>query len=377
MALVSPLPQCIDVHGTKGLWTLGLYGCNGSDAQRWTLRGDQTVRWAADTSLCMTGEPSTKPSVAGRVTVAKCSETKAQKWQVDGFFLKNLSTNLCVEAGTEVLDVDGLAFEQPSLATCDRDNDYARWAFGDINSGFDAWQKISASFRPSVAQRCSFPVVVLGANAQNSAVGSVLGLYAGVDGLVQFLRLAVQEDCAQMFGEGRDVPPIRLLLVELLATDGAASAEEIAVLRRINVNSTYFAKVDERELPRKFRLDSLFHHEIAHILDSTADKPSGVTEGFANLISYRTGYLSDLQKVKGGDWTDGYSTASFFLDWLDVTYDPRPLGMRFTDRMLRAGRAARTGSGDQSNWFLPWVEAQTGKSLDALWRDYQAIFVAR
>lgn len=373
LALVSAFPHCVDVHRGPSLTSVGLWSCNDGDGQHWSLRSDQTLRPAFDSSMCMAGEAATDPTVPSKVTLSRCSGAKAQKWQVSNFSVKNLSTNLCVEAGTTVVENDGLSFQQLTMVPCDVRNNYARWAFGGKTAGIDAWNRLSRNFFPSVAERCQYPVSIVGAESQDAAVKYLMNLYGGASGLAQFAQRTTQEDCAQIFAQGKDVPPIRLLMLNLLAPDGAASAESMGLIRRINVNSTYFANVDEKQMPRKFRLDSMFHHEVAHTLDGTVELPSGMTEGFANLISYRTGYVSDLQKVKGGKWTDGYSTASFFLDWLDVSYSPQPLGLRFSDQMIKVGTNQRFTQ-DDPNWFVSWTKKQTGKTIDELWTLYQASF---
>lgn len=373
---VNNAPQCLDIHEVSGVWTLGLYGCLGTDTQSWSLQADQTIRSKYDSSYCLSGSSSPSPTGEYRVTFTRCSAAKEQKWSVSNFAIKHIASGRCAEASKQILDAsDGFSFQGLTLVTCDAQNDYARWVFGPNGSALDAWKKFTANYRPSVAQRCQFDVIVEGYDASNKGGKRIMDWYQSSARLTQFIQGAVQENCAQMFADGKDVPFIRALTIKFNpTTHGAANTESPGGLRRVNLNCDYLATVDESDLPFGFRMDSLFHHELTHALDNTPDKPSGIKEGLANLISYRTGFVSDLQKVKGGDWTDGYSTTSFFLDWLDVSYNPQPLGMRFSDQMQKAGRQAMAATTYDKQWLTKFVQAQTGKTLDQLWTLYQATF---
>jgi hypothetical protein len=106
-------------------------------------------------------------------------------------------------------------------------------------------------------------------------------------------------------------------------------------------------------------LKGVIHHEFTHIYQNFGgDFP--VIEGMADFVRYRSGFIPDKNKHKGGTWMDGYQTTAFFFVYCDDTY------MDFGYKLNQA--AAKWPANNQA------FKDITGKDVDMLWSDYQATF---
>ena len=115
-------------------------------------------------------------------------------------------------------------------------------------------------------------------------------------------------------------------------------------------------------------LIALLHHELTHALHrpwcegACSPYMGAFNEGLSDYIAV----VKVLQRRavtvadSGGDWTKGYRTMAFFMDWLDH---------RYPDFAYRYDMSNRPRD---SRWILGAVRELTGKPIETLWQEYQA-----
>lgn len=108
---------------------------------------------------------------------------------------------------------------------------------------------------------------------------------------------------------------------------------------------------------RKNPLDlGLFIHESAHVVQQAKLVPSWAIEGVADWTREYVVHDRDPTPVgPGQSYLDGYSTASFFLSWIQETY-AKPTLLR-----------SLTVAGNAQTYTDAFFVDQTGKSVTALW----------
>lgn len=102
-------------------------------------------------------------------------------------------------------------------------------------------------------------------------------------------------------------------------------------------------------------------HEMVHVLQYSGKNtaPGWFIEGLADFIRLRA-ELSPPHwfKRRGGSWTDSYSTAAYFLDWVDTTVKPGFL------KQMNVSLAS-------NEWQNDIFQRFTSRSIDGLWNEYQ------
>jgi hypothetical protein len=90
--IIGPADRCVDVVPSTG--NVELFGCDGSDAQVWTVREDGTVR-ALGGCLAVAGDST---GDGARVQVGDCDGSDSQQWALDSGGLVNVNSGRCLDA---------------------------------------------------------------------------------------------------------------------------------------------------------------------------------------------------------------------------------------------------------------------------------------
>ena len=114
-------------------------------------------------------------------------------------------------------------------------------------------------------------------------------------------------------------------------------------------------------------------HEVVHLFGGAAPsygsnaEITGLVEGIADYVLIRLGYhnrAAHAPRDGGGNWSDGYRTTSFFLDYV-AHHAPTPT----PDFVPRLNAALNTTSWNKS--AITSLNAR-GMTVDALWAEYKA-----
>ncbi len=90
--ITGPADRCVDAVPSDG--NVELFGCNGSDAQVWTVRDDGTVR-ALGGCLAVADDST---GDGARVQVRDCDGSDSQQWATDSGRLVNVNSGRCLDA---------------------------------------------------------------------------------------------------------------------------------------------------------------------------------------------------------------------------------------------------------------------------------------
>lgn len=373
---------CLDLHDHPTEPAVNVWRCNGTNGQTWTLDDEGYMRYAgkkigSTSEFCLTPDSMVGKN-GGNILVQPCNFTATQQWKMSGTSLLHRETGLCLDlSGDFFRAADNLKLAQLKLAKCTVGSHNQMWYLGARSAARAKFELDDAA--RSLQDKCS-PVFEFGFYvATDPGFKRFIQRYGSLAATLEVFKASMLSNCQQMYTKGDEVPVIDRVILNFWTADTATDVAGAAVMgagaiHSVNFYSPYWATAGDAEQSFSGRTDSVIHHELTHILDWGFGRPSGITEGYANLIAFRTGYLPASQKRKGGNWTDGYSTSAFFLKWIDDTYMTRPRPQRFTDVMMAQGRKMQIEGRDE-NWFSPWLLSQTGgKSLDQLWQLYQASF---
>ncbi|XP_028781183.1 uncharacterized protein LOC114737427 [Neltuma alba] len=113
----------------------------------------------------------------------------------------------------------------------------------------------------------------------------------------------------------------------------------------------------------KREVTGVLYHEMAHIWqwNGIGQANGGLIEGIADYVRLKAGYApSRWAKPGQGDrWDQGYDVTAYFLDYCNSLRD---------GFVAELNKMMRTGYSDD------FFRQLLGKSVDQLWRDYQAKF---
>jgi len=111
-------------------------------------------------------------------------------------------------------------------------------------------------------------------------------------------------------------------------------------------------------------------HESTHGFqwdDKPESNPPGwLIEGIADAVRMKADLISPAHLRRGGSYTNGYKTAAFFLLWIE---------RQFPEFLYKLNQSLRVGDG--TAWSPETFRTLTGKSIDALWEEYQAFLNGR
>lgn len=175
------------------------------------------------------------------------------------------------------------------------------------------------------------------------------------------LEKAIQTNCAKLFARQQDVPagkkPVDLIMVNHSDIIAFASTSENS--GSITLSASFF--LERAAQKDTFDAVGALHHEAVHLYQQNRSRfPSWAIEGMADFVRYRSGYVKESQRRRGGNYDDAYNTTAFFFDYLDKK---KP---GFVQRMLQA-------MGDRNTPYSPsWFTREAGSPLAELWSAYQA-----
>lgn len=370
------IQDCLDVHNVETSPYVQTYTCNGSFTQSFGLTAAGQITFpSADVvengitypkgKYCVSSAPSSSVSGQTIASLAVCNTADAnQTWGQTGNQFVSIKNKLCLDFNIIASNANNLILTPCTSAPSQT------WTAGDSNAAWAAFQTSVANM--TVAQRCPTIVYVIDQSGNSLGAQKLLNLYGGQEALQTALAKFLQDDCAVIYNKATDMPQ-RLAVTVVFDTNNSAAAYTLAgPSSQVHVNSQWFESFAPTDAPLKFKTDAMFHHEFAHVMQHKgAGLASGLYEGHANWVAYKAGYIYDTEKVKGGAWTDGYSTTAFFLLYLDSMYSPLGTYQAYTWRLNLAVRDLENSNGA---WTTQYFVDTTGKSIDTLWAEYQSTF---
>lgn len=127
---------------------------------------------------------------------------------------------------------------------------------------------------------------------------------------------------------------------------------------QIHVSASYLAGYSGDV---KSEFTGVLYHEMAHVWqwNGAGNAPGGLIEGIADFVRLKSGYIPShwVKPGQGDRWDQGYDVTARFLDYCN--------GLR-NGFVAELNKKMRTGYSDH------FFKELLGKSVDQLWREYQA-----
>ena len=190
------------------------------------------------------------------------------------------------------------------------------------------------------------------------------------------MRATCLDVCKQIYENNNDRRvSFSELTLRLEDTDGVAYKTGSPGKILIGVSARHLANVyrnngnDYKAVAKEIR--GILSHEATHGYQwnpkgaggyQNGTDAYGFIEGLADYVRINTtGFQPERFPSPGGNWTDGYTTSGFFLDWITDNKDP--------DFAIKFNQAAR----DYDTWSWDKAcRAIVGESVQSLWNQYQA-----
>lgn len=159
------------------------------------------------------------------------------------------------------------------------------------------------------------------------------------------------------------IPPTRSVTLVLREMDGVAYTTGLDLdddHKEIHFNTTYIAHVPEAR--QKEEIMGVLIHEMVHCWQHSAcsSAPVGLTEGVADWVRLKAGYVPPHWKRHGDcDWDAGYERTAYFLEWLEKEHGE--------DVVRRINEGLRE---DKYDGRKLWHDC-CGKSVKHLWHEYR------
>jgi hypothetical protein len=369
------MKTCLDVHDWQTNAFVQTYSCNSTFSQKFNMTAAGQIQFPsqdvdingttlAKGTYCLTAA-NPKSGSASVATLARCvPENTMQLWGQSGAQIVSVGSKLCLNVDPGSPEASALPLTACSTSATQN------WAISDSKTDYASYLASMANL--TVAQRCQFPVTIV--DASNNSVGAqkMFKLYGGMPMLQKAVVEFVQKNCSIMYQKGSQVPDIQRLKIVIETTNSAAAYTLQKPFAEVHINAKWYEAFNPTDAPLRYKTDAMLRHELAHVLQHLgAGLASGMTEGFANWAVFKAGNLSMAEKVKGGAWTDGYSTTAFFLLYLDDTYPPKGDYQSYSWRLNNDVQEMETSG---KKWTSQYFIDTTGKSVDVLWADYQKSF---
>jgi len=208
---------------------------------------------------------------------------------------------------------------------------------------------------PSDALRAACTPMVTYENRDLQGSGTLFDQH--VPDPVLLVQEVAQTTCSILYKAPEEVRsvPMLLLIVEDFEGIAAASAGSI------HISSRYLQELTNANQDVAREITGLLYFTIATAYQNNAGNtaPIWLITGVADFVRLTAGYADPALRGPGGSWQDGYRTGAFFFDWLNEQY----LDFVYLLNLDLAGTEAF-----DENVFA----TLTGKTVDALWADYQA-----
>jgi len=337
------------------------WSCIGATSEEYVLDAQgQLHSYSPD--LCVAAPPT--GAVAGAtLQLARCSDSST-RWSFHDGILKLQSQPLCATMPRGGQTSNG---SPVTLAPCGGFYTRQRWVRVTKGTEIAGWSFLPETSSSSLSARCS-PIIEVDtvlATTSNAAWVKRVTTDAAVP-----LRDVFAQVCAQLYRDTTEAPDVRLVSLVFSQNIGGGVAYVTGTgnsrARALTVDLAYFVSK-----PSIDDLVKVWKHEATHVWQYIGarglgnDSTSWEIEGLADFIRYRTGGFTLADRSHGGSYTDSYRAAGFFFDWIDRTW---PGAMRAFN--LELGKSEHLGT----VWPPDFFGRTTGKSLDALWAQYQASF---
>jgi hypothetical protein len=229
---------------------------------------------------------------------------------------------------------------------------------GDVPDGAPTAAPDAAVDPDSLAAACA-PVITY---ENTTTSGDDARFEAHVPDKQAYFAARSLEVCKVLYRIGAEVPPRPTLKFVLEDGDGVAytlcggnSCDEM------HLNAGYVAQIGGDTAAVDAEIDGVIVHELGHVFQHMGGEPPGwLIEGEADFIRYRAGYIPLSNRQAGGHYDDAYQTTAFFLDYVDRTYP---------DAGYELNQSKNPALG--TSWSEDVFVTLTGKSVQALWDDYQ------
>jgi hypothetical protein len=220
------------------------------------------------------------------------------------------------------------------------------------NSGSDAASDAGSNW---VLTTCAPQVVYDNRDAQGS--GALFDQY--VTDPEALIHEVAQTACLLLYrqpSEVREVPTLSLIIEDF---DGLAASSGTSV----HISSRYLRQLADEGQDLLMEIHGLLYFTVTnHYQNNSNDTaPIWLITGVADWVRLRAGYTDAALRRGGGNHQDGYRTTAFFLDWLNQQYP------NFVHELN-----AFLGPTGPATFMDTIFSDLTGKTVDALWLDYQA-----
>lgn len=169
-----------------------------------------------------------------------------------------------------------------------------------------------------------------------------------------------------LYPSSAEAPKLKSLSINLKEMKGVAYKDgnfdgaSIFVSREylVNYRSKHGAQAAYDELV------GVLFHEIAHAYqydDHNYAEIGPIIEGIADLVRLKAGYIPAQARKVGGNYSDGYKTTAFYLDWLDARYQ--------SDFLVAINQSLDPY--DEVKWSWSYFAKKFNVPLEKSWQEYQ------
>ncbi len=203
-------------------------------------------------------------------------------------------------------------------------------------------------------QRCTVPITF-----RNNAMGTPGGMIfaASIPDVVPAMQAHARAICKILY---RNVAEVKNVTRQGFTIEPSSDIA-YAVGGNITLSSDYVASFSRGK--NKAAIDAEMHgvlvHEGTHVWQYT-NGGGALVEAMADYVRYKAGFYTLARRGRGGNWDQPYTTGGFFIAWVEEKYDPD------------YGYKLNMGMKDRGFSYPAFVQKVTGKSIDAVWAEYQA-----
>ncbi|KAJ3208269.1 hypothetical protein HDU67_006924 [Dinochytrium kinnereticum] len=237
------------------------------------------------------------------------------------------------------------------------------------------WSEYKCHFEPRPPGRWPIPILTIIQRDPDTKGGSLFRTLVPDSEVYYFLEEICQNVMTSLYITPERCPTrnVRSLTIYVRDMDGVAYCDggidkEIHLSTR-HIENTHGDSNDSDAAARtRIEIEGVLVHESVHAFQFNAagSAPGGLIEGIADLVRLHHGLgPAHWRKVaKGRKWDAGYDTTAFFLDFIEN--DAKPSVPHFTSLLNR--KMGQRGWRWSDGVFLE----MTGRTVDALWREYRA-----
>ncbi|KAK9941981.1 hypothetical protein M0R45_007671 [Rubus argutus] len=160
----------------------------------------------------------------------------------------------------------------------------------------------------------------------------------------------------KVFQQSTDADRKSVAKVSLFIDNMDGVAYTVLPSNEIHVSASYIAGYSG---DLKKEITGVLYHESTHVWQWFGNAPTGLTEGIADFVRLRAGYIPShwVQPGEGDKWDHGYDVTARFLDYCTS---------------LKDGFVAELNSKLKTGYSVNYFSDILGKTVDQLWADYKA-----